>query len=204
MISTTRVVAQQGTARGLFSSSSSSSSSAAAAYLSSSSLLPPPLHHTSFSLSSSSSSFSSFQCCTFSSSSSSDNITYSGGHASSGQGGYYGSGGARAKAEQDSTRDITQEQRSKVLAISSDVQAVQQFLEELEQLEDLLREEEQESGGKVTGRSEELRSKRKHLVSNRKILECLDRLQIEGAPVWGLSSEEHDMVVMARERVKSG
>jgi hypothetical protein len=139
-----------------------------------------------------------------SSSSSGDNITYSGGHASTGQGGYYGSGGARAKAEQDSTRDITQEQRSKVLAISTDVQVVQNVLEELETLEDLLRLEEEESGGKVTGRSEELRSKKKHLVSNPKFLECLDRLQIEGAPVWGLSSEEHEMVVMARGKVNSG
>lgn len=76
-------------------------------------------------------------------------------------------------------------------------------MEELEQLEDWLREEEEESGGKVTKRSEELRSKRTHLVSNPKFLECLDRLQIEGAPVWGLSSEEHEMVVLAREKVNS-
>lgn len=135
---------------------------------------------------------------------SSDSITYSGGQASSGsgQGGYYGSGGARAKAEAKSTHDITQEQRSKMLAISTDVETIQLIMEEIQKMEDLLREDQIENDNEVTDRSVEIRGKMKSLVSQQ-LLESLERLEIEGGPKWGLTSEEHDLVMLAREKVNT-
>jgi hypothetical protein len=88
---------------------------------------------------------------------SSGSITYSGGHPNSGQGGYYGSGGARAKAEENSGVDTTQEQRSKMLALASDVEKIQMVMEQLEKLEDLLTADQEDNGGEVTNRSVELR-----------------------------------------------
>lgn len=131
---------------------------------------------------------------------SSDSINYSGGQANTGQGGYYGSGGARAKAEADSTVDITQEQRSKMLAQESDLEMILICMEKLENLENLLRTDQEEHDGEVTDRSVELRGNIKHLVSSPEFSESLDRLEIKGSPVWGLSSVEHDMVCLAREK----
>eukprot|EP00979_Chaetoceros_neogracilis_P000358 scaffold86_cov169-Chaetoceros_neogracile.AAC.1 len=132
---------------------------------------------------------------------SSDSITYSGGHASSGsgQGGYYGSGGARAKADAKANQDITQEQRNKMLAISTDVVKIQLVMEEIATMEDLLREDQKTNENEVTDRSVEIRGKMKRMISQ-ELLESLKRLEIDGGPKWGLTSEEHDLVVLAREK----
>jgi len=132
-------------------------------------------------------------------------ITYSGGHAAHGQGGYYGSGGARAKAEEEAEKDITQEQRNKMLAITTDVTTIQTVLEQISLMEDHMREEMLESKGEVTGKSLEIRGKMKHLVSSKEFLERLERLEVEGGagPKWGLSSKEYALVVEAREKVNS-
>ncbi len=130
----------------------------------------------------------------------SESINYSGGQANSGQGGYYGSGGARAKAEADCVVDITQEQRSKMLAQESDLEMIRVCMEKLEDLENLLAKDKEEHNGAVTDRSVELRGNIKHLVSSPEFMESLDRLEIQGSPVWGLSSAEHEMVCLAREK----
>ena len=133
---------------------------------------------------------------------SSDSITYSGGHASSGQGGYYGSGGARAKADAKANQDITEEQRNKMLAISTDVIKIQLVMEEIATMEDLLREDQKTNENEVTDRSVEIRGKMKRMISQ-ELLESLKRLEIDGGPKWGLTSEEHDLVVLAREKVNT-
>jgi hypothetical protein len=131
---------------------------------------------------------------------STESINYSGGQANSGQGGYYGSGGARAVAEASSVGDITQEQRSKMIAQQSDLHVIQICMDKLEELEHLLYLDHEQNGGKVTDKSEELRGNIKRLVSSPDFTESLDRLEIKGSPVWGLTSEEHEMVALAREK----
>eukprot|EP00559_Dactyliosolen_fragilissimus_P002971 CAMPEP_0184864054 /NCGR_PEP_ID=MMETSP0580-20130426/13500_1 /TAXON_ID=1118495 /ORGANISM="Dactyliosolen fragilissimus" /LENGTH=160 /DNA_ID=CAMNT_0027362683 /DNA_START=88 /DNA_END=567 /DNA_ORIENTATION=+ len=112
---------------------------------------------------------------------SSTNITYSGGQASEGQGGYYGSGGARALASKNQTVST---ERSKMLALADDVESIKKVMEELDVLENLLRRDQEENDGKVTNRSIELRGSIKHLMTNKEFMECLNRLEITGEPVW--------------------
>mmetsp|Transcript_47926 Transcript_47926/g.144880 ORF Transcript_47926/g.144880 Transcript_47926/m.144880 type:complete len:180 (-) Transcript_47926:149-688(-) len=123
------------------------------------------------------------------------NITYSGGQASEGQGGFYGSGGARALA-QPQVHD-----RPEMLALASDVEHLENTMSQLQTLEDILTDDQKENGGQVSNRSIEIRGKIKHLVTSPDFMDCLGRLEIMGEPCWGLSSEERDLVKFARAKV---
>ena len=125
---------------------------------------------------------------------------YSGGQATEGQGGFYGSGGARVISADDSST-VDSEGRSVVLALAADVQKISQVMKEFERLENLLISEENDSNGTVTGKSIELKSSIKKLMTSPDVLESLNRLEIQGEPVWGLSTEERDLVILARETV---
>mmetsp|Transcript_29656 Transcript_29656/g.67750 ORF Transcript_29656/g.67750 Transcript_29656/m.67750 type:complete len:96 (-) Transcript_29656:495-782(-) len=57
-----------------------------------------------------------------------ESITYSGGQASEGQGGYYGSGGARKSI-------LETEHRPEMLALSSDVENLVALMDEIQKLE---------------------------------------------------------------------
>ena len=72
-------------------------------------------------------------------------------------------------------------------------------MDELEVLESLLRHEGDE--GVTTSKSIELKSAIKKLMTAPEVLEALNRLEIQGEPVWGLSSEEREMIMLAREKV---
>mmetsp|Transcript_5861 Transcript_5861/g.8714 ORF Transcript_5861/g.8714 Transcript_5861/m.8714 type:complete len:174 (-) Transcript_5861:1234-1755(-) len=133
---------------------------------------------------------------------SSESITYSGGQPSQGQGGYYGSGGARV-LKPSAIGDVTEEQRSKMIALATDVEKIIMVMDELEVLESLMEKDQEENNGEVTNRSIELRGAIKHLITNHEFLECLDQLEIMGKPVWGLSSSEHELVLLAREKVNT-
>ena len=122
---------------------------------------------------------------------------YSGGQATEGQGGFYGSGGARAAVLDYNSDD---DERSKMLALAADVQKITQVMDELEKLESLLRAEDP---GSVTGKSMELKNAIKKLMTAPEVLESLNRLEIQGSPVWGLSSEEREMIIAAREKVNA-
>lgn len=133
--------------------------------------------------------------------SSTQSITYSGGHAcGTSQGGYYGSGGARAKT---ASQDISQDQRSKVLALASDVQKISIVMDQIELLENQLKADQDDNGGSVTNKSVEMRAQMKHLVTNQEFQEALDNLEVEGAPSWGLSADEHELIKLAREKVNT-
>eukprot|EP00553_Chaetoceros_curvisetus_P015973 CAMPEP_0204643398 /NCGR_PEP_ID=MMETSP0718-20130828/679_1 /ASSEMBLY_ACC=CAM_ASM_000674 /TAXON_ID=230516 /ORGANISM="Chaetoceros curvisetus" /LENGTH=167 /DNA_ID=CAMNT_0051664593 /DNA_START=128 /DNA_END=631 /DNA_ORIENTATION=- len=132
---------------------------------------------------------------------SSESITYSGGQACTGQGGYYGSGGARAKATP--SVNVTQEQRSKMIGLAEDVEKISIVMDEVDVLQSLLDDDREASDGEVTSKNIELRGQMKRLVSDPQFSECLDRLEVEGAPVWGLSSKEHEMILLAREKINS-
>ena len=129
----------------------------------------------------------------FSSSGYGDSITYSGGQASEGQGGFYGSGGARVSK-------IETEHKPEMLALAADVENLTLVMQEVYNLQDMLEEEKEENSG-VTGKSLEISSKIKKIMTSSDVMDCLNRLEVEGEPVWGLSSEERDLVFAARQKV---
>jgi hypothetical protein len=123
---------------------------------------------------------------------------YSGGQASDGQGGFYASFNRASGGEQEDMDNATEVQRKNALAMAADVQKIRDVMKELDTLEGLLQRE----TDPTTGRSIELKSSIKKLMTNPEVLSALDRLELQGAPVWGLSSEERDMIVDARAKVK--
>mmetsp|Transcript_15943 Transcript_15943/g.26557 ORF Transcript_15943/g.26557 Transcript_15943/m.26557 type:complete len:162 (-) Transcript_15943:190-675(-) len=124
------------------------------------------------------------------------NITYSGGQATEGQGGYYGSGGAR---KIDNAGEHTQQMQ--MLALAADVQKITAVMGEVETLESLLESETKASNGEVTGKSIEIKANIKKLVTSPDFTESLNRLEIQGEPVWGLSSDERELIIDARTKV---
>mmetsp|Transcript_22391 Transcript_22391/g.32717 ORF Transcript_22391/g.32717 Transcript_22391/m.32717 type:complete len:168 (-) Transcript_22391:404-907(-) len=126
-------------------------------------------------------------------------ITYSGGQASEGQGGFYASGGARGEANEPGQAAEVHE----MLALAADVQRITSTMGELETLEGLLIREDEDSEGKVTGRSIEIRGSIKKLMTSPHVVQCLNRLEVKGQPVWGLSSDERDLITLAREKVNN-
>jgi len=121
-------------------------------------------------------------------------LQYSGGQATEGQGGFYGSGGARVI----SSSDVDCEGRQKVLAYAADVEKISAVMDELYALESKLREIGDDS---VSSKSLELKSSIKKLMTAPDVSEALDRLEIQGEPVWGLSTDEREMIVLAREKM---
>lgn len=125
-------------------------------------------------------------------------ITYSGGQPTEGQGGYYGSGGARKT--KSPPVDEKQWKRPQMLALAADVAKITQTMNEVISLEDLLREASNESDS-PTSRTIEIKSKMKKICTQPDFVACLNRLEIDGEPVWGLSSDERDLIVEARKKV---
>lgn len=112
-----------------------------------------------------------------------------------GQGGFYASGGARALSPDQVEKQQTNE-RNKMLALAQDVEHIRSVMLDLETLESLLRGEDGVSAKRI-----ELKNSIKKLMTTPDFLECLNNLEVQGEPVWGLSSEEREMIVMAREKV---
>mmetsp|Transcript_31716 Transcript_31716/g.75696 ORF Transcript_31716/g.75696 Transcript_31716/m.75696 type:complete len:163 (+) Transcript_31716:34-522(+) len=123
-----------------------------------------------------------------------ESITYSGGQASEGQGGYYGSGGARKSI-------LETEHRPEMLALSSDVENLVALMDEIQKLEATLQDEIEKSGNSVGGKSLEIKSSIKKIMTSSDVMNCLNRLEVDGEPVWGLSSNERDLVHYARQKV---
>lgn len=118
----------------------------------------------------------------------SDSVTYSGGQASQGQGGFYGSGGSRAAKQSQPIH------HPEALARVADIKELSKIMENVESMENELRN----LGSVVNSRSIELRARLKKTISNPMVLELLNRLEIKGEPVWGLSTKERDLVRLAR------
>lgn len=85
-----------------------------------------------------------------------------------------------------------------MIALSQDVEKIEQVMTELESLEYQLLES---AGGGVSSKSIELKSAIKKLMTDPSVLESLNRLEIEGQPVWGLSTQEREMIILARQKV---
>eukprot|EP00581_Thalassiosira_minuscula_P014870 CAMPEP_0183726166 /NCGR_PEP_ID=MMETSP0737-20130205/22605_1 /TAXON_ID=385413 /ORGANISM="Thalassiosira miniscula, Strain CCMP1093" /LENGTH=162 /DNA_ID=CAMNT_0025957425 /DNA_START=133 /DNA_END=618 /DNA_ORIENTATION=- len=106
-----------------------------------------------------------------------ESITYSGGQASEGQGGFYGSGGARASK-------LETEHRPEMVALAADVENLTLVMEEIDKLDSMLEEEKENAGSSVTGKSLEISSKIKKIMTSVDVMDCLNRLEVEGEPVW--------------------
>lgn len=88
------------------------------------------------------------------------------------------------------------ETRGRMIALSQDVEKIEQVMTALESLESQLLD-----NVGVNGKSIELKSAIKKLMTDPSVLESLNRLELEGQPVWGLSTQEREMIIMAREKV---
>eukprot|EP01041_Mallomonas_annulata_P012337 gene12337-25955_t len=111
-------------------------------------------------------------------------VSYSGGQATVGQGGFYGSGGAR-KAGDNTPHSI----HPKAVARIADVESLATIMDEVQAL-----------GGVVNAKTIDLKSKIRKTISNPQVRELLNKLEIKGEPVWGLSSEERELVKSARTK----
>jgi hypothetical protein len=105
------------------------------------------------------------------------------------QGGFYGSGGARKASG-------APPHHPEAIARQSDINELTLIMNEIESLEQELRT----IGGVVNTRSIEIKARIKKTISNPKVREMLNRLEIKGEPVWGLSSKERDLVRAAKQK----
>jgi hypothetical protein len=120
------------------------------------------------------------------------NITYSGGQASEGQGGFYGSGGSRVI-------NNAPKHHPEALAQQADINALAKIMSEVDKLEaDLLT-----YGKEVNSKTIELKARIKKTISNPNVRAMLNRLEIKGEPVWGLSAKERDLVRAAKIKYMS-
>jgi hypothetical protein len=98
--------------------------------------------------------------------------------------------------------DVDTEGRNRVIAMAADVQRIQTTVTELDDLENLLRsEEENNKSGNITSKTIELKNSIKKLITSKDVVESLNSLEIQGSPVWGLSTEEREMIVYLRDKM---
>jgi hypothetical protein len=88
-----------------------------------------------------------------------------------------------------------------MVALATDVENLTLVMEEIYNLEEALEEEKAKTDGGVSGKTLEISSKIKKIMTSVDVMECLKRLEVEGEPVWGLSSEERELVHNARQKV---
>ena len=97
---------------------------------------------------------------------------YSGGQAQKGQGGFYGSGGARVMSPEEVLEQTKQDDRNVMLALAQDVDHIRNVMEELETLERLL-----EGETSVSNKSIEIKNSIKKLMTAPDVLESLNNLE---------------------------
>jgi len=120
------------------------------------------------------------------------------------RGGFYGSGGSR-KLDESTTENLlsSTDPRPQMLALAADVINITNTMKEVETLEQLLLETEKSGGdeGGITGKTIEIKSKIKKACTNPEFMDSLNRLELNGEPVWGLSGDEREMITSARSKV---
>ncbi|CAM9445642.1 unnamed protein product [Chrysoparadoxa australica] len=125
----------------------------------------------------------------FSYNSDSGNVSYSGGQPTE-QGGFYGSGGARAMADPKSNH------RPEAVARMADITHLQGIMEDVAVMEAELAR----AGKDVSSKTIELKSAIKKSLSSPGMVELLGRLEINNQPVWGLTQQERELVREARQK----
>lgn len=121
-----------------------------------------------------------------------DSITYSGGQASQGQGGFYGSGGSRlAKGDQPHSPEF--------MANKEDVDALAKIMADA----DVLEAELAQHGDEVNSTTIELKRKIQKILHTPAMRSLLNKLEVKGEPVWGLSVDERELVKAAKSKYLS-
>jgi len=123
----------------------------------------------------------------------SHSITYSGGQATDGQGGFYGSGGSRVNKK-------AVEHHPEALVDIKDIEALSQAMADISELEEQLQQCQAAHGSSINEQSIELKAALNRKVHSKGMSDLLDRLEIHGAPRWGLSTKERSLVYLAREK----
>lgn len=90
-----------------------------------------------------------------------------------------------------------------MLALAADVTNITNTMNEVETLESLLMEENNNNGSDITGKMIEIKSKIKKACINPEFMDSLNRLELNGEPIWGLSGDERDMIMDARAKVNA-
>lgn len=119
-------------------------------------------------------------------------ITYSGGQASQGQGGFYGSGGSRVAGAPS--------HHSEALAAREDIIEIEKIMTEVAELEEKLDEVIGTAGSSINENAIELKTLIRRKICNKSVMKLLGRLEIKGQPVWGLTANEREIVELAREK----
>ena len=114
------------------------------------------------------------------------------------RGGYYGSGGSR---KLDTSTLSSTDPRPQMLALAADVSKITNTMKEVEKLEQLLMEEEDSNNNNITGKIIEIKSTIKKACTNPEFIDSLNRLELNGEPIWGLSGDEREMIMNARSKV---
>jgi hypothetical protein len=84
------------------------------------------------------------------------------------------------------------------LALAADVEKITQVMEEMDALEESLREQD----GSVTSKTTmELKNAIKKRLTAPDVIESLNRLEVQGQPTWGLSTKERELIMSAREKI---
>ena len=91
-----------------------------------------------------------------------------------------------------SSSDVDSEGRQALLAMAADVEKISSTMDELYKLESALIDE---GEGAVTNKSIELKASIKKLMTAPDVTEALERLEYQDEPVWGLSTEEREMIL---------
>lgn len=115
------------------------------------------------------------------------------------RGGFYGSGGARKLDTAQTISSSLSDPRPQMLALAADVNNIKNTMNEVENLEQLLLEQETDNG--ITGKIIEIKSTIKKACTNPDFIDSLNRLELNGEPVWGLSGDEREMITNARSKV---
>lgn len=122
-----------------------------------------------------------------------ESITYSGGQATSGQGGYYGAGGSRAVGA------LNVKHRSDALAHVEDIAKMRTIMTEVHEMETQLATiSEKDIAIKI-----QIKGNVKKKMTSREMFDLLGKLEMKGEPVWGLSQTERELVKEARRKVNS-
>lgn len=121
----------------------------------------------------------------------SQSITYSGGQASVGQGGFYGSGGARCKKEGFDHQEG---------AVAS-VEAIQSLTEIMDQAHALL--ETINGADPLSEKVIENKAMLRKLMTASTTVDFIEALEMGGEPVWGLTQKERSLVKEAREMMSN-
>lgn len=89
-----------------------------------------------------------------------------------------------------------EETRSKMLALAHDVKMIRTVMDQVETIEAELESLEDSLSVKAI----ELKNSLKKTLTDPQFEQSLNNLEISGSPVWGLSTDEREMIMLAREK----